>query len=195
MTLTELLVVVAVMAILMSVSVPVAKKLMESYQSSAGARELIDAALSNARAIAVREQVYAGVRFQQKDEITYIVLIIHDFNTTGDEEGFRVVLGRKPLPLPEDVKIKHATIDGALVSVVFSPSGKLTTHRVRCMAISANDTMFNTQTAYDSGQAMFVADEEADEQDSVRTFTLEIGDKTSTETISPYTGELIVEYK
>lgn len=116
MTLTELLVVVAVMTILLGISVPVAQRLMSSFESSTGVRHLINAALSNARAIAVRQQAYAGVRFQQdKDGHTYMIFIIHDPSYdptkapeplgTGLANGFRAVTGRKPMQLPEDVGV------------------------------------------------------------------------------------------
>lgn len=106
MTLTELLVVVAVMAIMLGISVPTAQHLMDSFQSSTGVRHLINGALSNARAIAVRHQAYAGVRFQEDAEgHTYMILIIHDKEETDDAQGFRAVIGRKPMKLPEDVGV------------------------------------------------------------------------------------------
>lgn len=187
-TLTELIVVVAVMAILMSISVPTAKKLMNSFDSSTGARQLINAALSNARAIAVREQAYAGVRFQKKegeeDGVTYMVLIVHDYEATGDAEGYRAVTGRTPMPLPEDVTVTQA-------SVVFTPAGRLTVRDVQCLQASSNDTIFNSDTSVD---AMF--EEDGASQESVRKLNLSVGDNAKQdEYISPYTGELILEYK
>lgn len=192
MTLTELLVVIAVMVLLMSVSVPTAKKLADSFDATTGVRQLINAALANGRAIAVREQAYAGVRFQQGAEgETYMIFIVHDFDTTHDEEGYLAVVGRKPIALPKDISVS----DGK--SVIFSPAGKLTTRRVRCMARSANDTIFNSQAKLDSGVALFLEDLDADEQDSVQEITISNANKGKswTDYISPYTGELILEYK
>jgi prepilin-type N-terminal cleavage/methylation domain-containing protein len=152
MSLTEILVVMAIMAILMGVSIPAAKQLMGSFESSTGTRQLINAALSNARAIAVREQAYAGVRFQEDSNgNTYIIFIQHDKDATGLAYGFRAVTGRKPMKLPEDIGIlangflpsnsdaqNDTLIDTALgfvdlstFSIVFSPQGKLTNHLVR----------------------------------------------------------------
>jgi prepilin-type N-terminal cleavage/methylation domain-containing protein len=48
-SLTEILVTISIMAILMAISVPAAKSLMASFESGTGARQLINAALSNAR--------------------------------------------------------------------------------------------------------------------------------------------------
>ena len=116
MSLTEILVVMAIMAILMGVSIPAAKQLMGSFESSTGTRQLINAALSNARAIAVRNQTYAGVRFQEDiNRNTYIIFIEHDPSDnpanapqpigTGLANGFRAVTGRKPMKLPQDVGV------------------------------------------------------------------------------------------
>ena len=116
MTLTELLVVIAVMALLLGISVPTVQHLKDSFESSTGVRHLINAALSNARAIAVRHQAYAGVRFQEDAEgNTCMIFIIHDPGYdpanapdplgTGLANGFRAVTGRKPMRLPEDVGV------------------------------------------------------------------------------------------
>jgi prepilin-type N-terminal cleavage/methylation domain-containing protein len=188
MTLTELLVVIAVMAILMSISVPTAKKLMDSFDASTGVRQLINAALCNGRAIAIREQAYAGVRFQGKDGVTYMVLIVHDYEGTGNYAyGFRAVVGRKPMALPEDVTVPSGT------TIIFSPAGKLTTHSVQCLHTSANDSVFNTQGLVDLGSAMFVEDSVA--TSSWQQLAIWANDWSSTEHISPYTGELVIEYK
>ncbi|MBM4104672.1 MAG: hypothetical protein FJ263_11630 [Planctomycetes bacterium] len=109
-TLTELLVMMAVMVILLAVAAPVAQKLAQSLGSSGGARNIIDAALTSARAIAVREGQYAGVRFQQDSTgRQYLVFIVHDPdaspNGTGYANGFRAVEGRKPTALPEGVGV------------------------------------------------------------------------------------------
>jgi len=106
LTLTELTVTIAVMAILMTLAVPAAKRLTSSLQGGAGARGMISAAMSNARAIAVRHGTYAGVRFQRTaDGRTYMIYIVHDFPATGLANGFRAVEGRKPVALPEDIGV------------------------------------------------------------------------------------------
>ena len=143
-TLTEMLVTMAIMTILMAVAISAVKKLSESMEQSAGVKNVIEAALANARAVAVREQKYAGVRFQQYNGRQYLMCIINDPNGTGLANGFRVVDGRRPVALSENVAIiseqytndtdlKDALklAEATLPSVVFTPAGKLTTHSVR----------------------------------------------------------------
>ena len=198
MSLTEILVVMAVIAILMGVSIPAAKQLANSFESGTGVRQLINAALSSARSIAIREQAYAGVRFQEdKDGNTYIIFIVHDKVATGDAYGFRAVKGRKPMQLPEGVGIGNfdpTIVNG--VSVAFSPQGKLTIHQVQCLKElgPVNDMVFN-----DDGTSMFVQD--SGQVDSVQSINIIKKDKNESviesnpEYISPYTGELVMEYR
>lgn len=116
LTLTELLVTMAIAAAMMAIGVPAARRLTSSLQEAVGASKLIAAALSNARAIAVREGRYAGVRFQQAaaDDRTYLVYIIHDPDATTLANGFRVVDGRKPIALPEQAGVvSHGIIEAA----------------------------------------------------------------------------------
>jgi len=202
----EILVVVSIMAILMGIAIPAAKSLMASFESGTGVRQLINAALSSARAIAVREQTYAGVRFQQdKDGHTYIVLIEHDPdpspNGTGLANGFRAVTGRKPMKLPEETTLNGVSkLTGP--SVVFSPQGKLTIHPVRTSTqdgTAGNDTIFNTQANVDAGIAMLVQD--SSDFNSTQSITIQRKGKdgvvieSNREYISPYTGELVMEYR
>jgi len=117
LTLTELLVIMSVMVILLAISIPAAKKLSESLESSAGTRSIIDAAMSNARAMAVHEGHYAGVRFQQDSNGQfYLTLIIN--KDTGLADGFRVVEGKKPMKFPENV----GAMDGKRVERTFHPT-------------------------------------------------------------------------
>ncbi|HOK96898.1 MAG TPA: prepilin-type N-terminal cleavage/methylation domain-containing protein [Anaerohalosphaeraceae bacterium] len=103
-SLTEILVVAGIIAILMGISIPAARSLMDSYESTAGVRKLINSAMSNARAIAVREQTYAGIRFQpDMNGHTYMIFIVHDPAATGLANGFRALTGRRPMKLPDDV--------------------------------------------------------------------------------------------
>lgn len=181
MTLTELLVVIAIMAILLGITIPTAQHLMNSFEDSTGVRYLINAALSNARAIAVRNQTYAGVRFQEADGYTYMIFIVHDMQATGAANGFKAVKGRKPMKLPEGVSVNKC-------SVIFSPAGKLTTHLVQCLPASSADTIFNS-----NGSSMFGQDGSAGT--SVQSFMLRSNDSSEYEYISPYTGELVMEYR
>ncbi len=246
-SLTEILVVIAVMAILMGVSIPAAKQLMGSFESSTGTRQLINAALSNARAIAVRNQTYAGVRFQEDTNgNTYIIFIEHDKGATGLANGFRAVTGRKPMKLSEDVGVltnfpfvdtdldtPEELNDAITFSIIFTPQGKLTVHPVRVrnyegategdLPSFCPDNIFNIQPRVDGDLAMFYQDDYflgnsggypdmgLGEEDSTQGFRLfSKSDFKSVESnfrwkdyfatlnpeyISPYTGELVMEYR
>ena len=114
-TLSELLVVMAVMMVLAVMTVPATRALMKSFETSAGVRTLISAALCNARAIAAKEQRYAGVRFQRDLKGNqYMIFIVHDpadpASTadgigTGLANGFRAVDGKKPIKLPANIGV------------------------------------------------------------------------------------------
>jgi prepilin-type N-terminal cleavage/methylation domain-containing protein len=125
-TLNELLVVMAIIVVLAFLAVPAAKELMKSFESTAGLRIVISAALSNARAIAAKEQKYAGIRFQQDpDGRQYMIFIVHDpaptptaadllidpFRTgTGLAYGFRALEGKKPMALPKNTGVMDLKI-------------------------------------------------------------------------------------
>ena len=64
-SLSEMLVVISVIILLIGIGIPAARQITDSFESSAGLRNVISAALSNARAIATKNQKYAGLRFQQ----------------------------------------------------------------------------------------------------------------------------------
>jgi prepilin-type N-terminal cleavage/methylation domain-containing protein len=103
LTLTEMVVVIAAMTILVAFGLPAVRALLHSFESQSGTKSMISATLATARAIAAKEQHYAGIRFQRDlDGNQYMVFIIHDFDKTGLSSGFRVVEGVKPIKLPED---------------------------------------------------------------------------------------------
>ncbi|HPD46139.1 MAG TPA: hypothetical protein P5279_06145 [Anaerohalosphaeraceae bacterium] len=114
-TLSEVLVVVAAMVLLTVLAVPATRKIVASFESASGVRRVIAAALANARAIAAKEQCYAGVRFQQDlNGDQYMIFIIHDPDDpahtvdgigTGLANGFRAVENRKPIRLPQTVGV------------------------------------------------------------------------------------------
>ena len=79
-SLTEMVVVIAAMTILVAFGLPAVRALLHSFESQSGTKSTISAALATARAIAAKEQHYAGIRFQQDlDGNQYMVFIIHDF--------------------------------------------------------------------------------------------------------------------
>ena len=99
-------VVVAIIALLTALGLPAIRALLNSFQTQSGAENLIGAALANARAIAAKEQHYAGIRLQQDSAGNqYIVFIVHDYEKTGLSPGFRAIAGVKPIKLPESSRI------------------------------------------------------------------------------------------
>jgi hypothetical protein len=158
-TLAEMTVVIAAIVLLGSIGLPAIRSFIESFETGTGARPVISAALASARAIAAKEQKYAGIRFQKAynsddplnplggvlEAAQYMVFIVHDFDKTGLVSGFRAVEGLDPIKLPDSVGVIDMSLIGADVdidepielnnatafSVIFSPSGKLVIHDVR----------------------------------------------------------------
>ncbi len=107
-TLTEMTVVIAAVALLTVFGLPSIRAFIDSFQSRAGARAMIGATLASARAIAAREQHYVGIRFQKAyhhegplKAPQYMIFIIHDQPNTDLANGFRAVEGMKPIKLPD----------------------------------------------------------------------------------------------
>ena len=97
-SLTEMVVVVAIIALLTALGLPAINSLRRSFESGSGAKSMISAALSSARAIAAKEQRYAGVRFELDfHDNQYMIFIIHDPESTGLSNGFRALEGQKRL--------------------------------------------------------------------------------------------------
>lgn len=111
----------AVMMILAAATIPAARQLMKSFETSTGVRRLISAALCNGRAIAAKEQRYAGVRFQQDLKGNqYMIFIIHDPTLKPLANGFRAVKGKKPIKLPSNVGVMDLYIRLDLVDAKIS---------------------------------------------------------------------------
>jgi len=109
LTLPELAVVIATIALLVGLALPAIRALLNSFETQSGATTLISAALSSARAIAAKEHRYAGVRFQQDlSGNQYMIFIVQDQAIMA--YGFRVVEGVKPIKLPESVSVMDLTI-------------------------------------------------------------------------------------
>ncbi len=114
LTLPEITVVIAIVALLVGLTLPVVNMLLNSFESESGAKSMINAALASARAIAAKEQRYAGIRFQKlydpniPDPINapqYMIFIIHDLGRTEYASGFRAVDGIKPIKLPDSIGV------------------------------------------------------------------------------------------
>jgi hypothetical protein len=70
---------------------------------------MISAALASARAIAAKEQRYAGVRFQRDlSGSQYMVFIVQDPKIMA--YGFRAIEGVKPIKLPDSIIVMDLTI-------------------------------------------------------------------------------------
>jgi prepilin-type N-terminal cleavage/methylation domain-containing protein len=184
LTLTEMVVVVSIVAVFTVLGLPAIRALIRSVESGSSARAMISAALSTARAIAAKEQHYAGVRFQnryQEDNkgCQYMIFIVHDFNKTGLANGFRAVEGLQPIKLPDSVGVMEVvngngeiddTPSGELTnkttfSILFSPSGKLMIHNLWVRNKdgvndnSSMDDVFNSLTnVKDNKIGMFLQD-------------------------------------
>jgi prepilin-type N-terminal cleavage/methylation domain-containing protein len=118
-TLIELLVSIAIIAGIIALVLPSSRALRKSYEST-GAESMINAALASARAIAAKEQHYAGVRFQQVYDANangslkaaqYMIFIINDPELRATPSatplvyGFKAYPGLKPIRLPDGLGI------------------------------------------------------------------------------------------
>ncbi len=104
LTLAEMTVVVATIALLTALGLPAIRALVNSFQTQSGAKSMISAALSTARAIAAKEQHYAGIRFQQDlSGNQYIIFIVQDAAIMA--YGFRAVDSIKPIKLPDNIGV------------------------------------------------------------------------------------------
>lgn len=122
-TLPEMLVTIAVVAIVTVIAVPAFYSIRENFNST-GADTLISAAISTAKAMAAREQKYVGIRFQcapdpmdpERLGPQYMIFIVHD--PTLSASGFRAARGVAPIRLPAnlgvmDLYVKNAYASGA----------------------------------------------------------------------------------
>ena len=108
-SLTELIVVVSIIGMLVGAGLPAVKQVVKSFESSARVRDVIAAAFSNARAIAIKEGKHAGVRFQRNAEgDQYMIFIIQDEDVDpghlmlAGRPGFRAMRGKNPMRLPKE---------------------------------------------------------------------------------------------
>jgi len=132
LTLTELAVVIAVMALLAGLALPAARMIIGSFESGDGARSMISAALASARALAAAKDSYVGIRFQKAynpdapdplNPLTapqYMIFIVKDAgpepNGTGLANGFRALEGCKPIKLPDSIGVMDLTLVNRRVS-------------------------------------------------------------------------------
>ncbi len=156
-TLAEMTVVIAAIVLLANFGLPAIRTFLDSFESGTGPKPVISAAFASARAIAAREQRYAGIRFQKAynpdDPLNplkadqYMVFIVQEEPSKmgGLTIGFRAVEGLEPIKLPDTLGVMDMSLIGADIdidepfelnnatafSIIFSPSGKLVIHDVR----------------------------------------------------------------
>jgi len=99
---------VSIIAMIVAIMIPSVRSMRKSYEST-GATSMINSALASARAIAIKEHKYAGIRFQLEyapnkklfERSQYMVFIVSDLeNVLGITGGFKAVQGLKPMKLP-----------------------------------------------------------------------------------------------
>ncbi len=146
-TLIEMLVVVAIIAVLAALSLPNTMGIIRSHRSAA-TKNLIRNALAQAQAHAAVTQKYAGVRFQfTKDQWQnnrqYLVLIEND-STGGNYERFVAIRNAKAAALPVGMGVismaaprktggteipdnltEFSVMGETTFSIIFSPTGQL----------------------------------------------------------------------
>jgi prepilin-type N-terminal cleavage/methylation domain-containing protein len=115
LTLTEMTVVVAVIVLLVSLALPAVRAFFNSFESESSAMSTISAALASARAIAAKNQRYAGIRFQNAcqnqnllEASQYMIFIMQDPDMMA--HGFRAVQGIKAIKLPNSIGVMDLTI-------------------------------------------------------------------------------------
>ncbi len=152
-TLIEMVVVIAIIAVLIVFGMPAARTMVNSFHSEGDTRAMINSALSTARAIAEKQHTYAGVRFQKMyvandtellNSPQYMIFIIYDPQmgaTIAIESGFRTVEGMEPIKLPESVGVMDLR-----VRTNSSDAGKNDDDVVTDARISSADGLRNATT-------------------------------------------------
>lgn len=152
LTLTEMVVVIATIALLATLGLPAIRALLGSFETNSSTRDMISTSLSGARAIAAREQRYAGVRFQMDSAGNqYMIHIIHDPERTNLSSGFRAVDSLKPMKLPE-----HTRVADLIVRTDHSNSSAVTDDPNSITAGNLDDT--NQQNLDTDGKNIYVTD-------------------------------------
>jgi hypothetical protein len=196
-----MVVVVSIIAVFTVLGLPAIRAFVRSVESEGGAKAMISAALSSGRAIAAREQQYAGVRFQNKYQqdgkgCQYMIFIIYDTEIPHGVQGnlgCRAVEGIEPIKLPDSVGVMEVVsgngdiddnpsgevTDKTTFSILFSPSGKLVIHELWVRnrdgdtGNNSKDDIFNTETNIrDNKVGMFVQDENGDIEPSRNSFII-----------------------
>ncbi|MFB0524028.1 MAG: Tfp pilus assembly protein FimT/FimU, partial [Phycisphaerae bacterium] len=115
LTLMEMTVVIVTIVLLFGLGLPAVRALLASFESQSSTTSMISAALASARALAAKNQRYAGIRFQKTSQTQelleaaqYMIFIMQDPDMMA--YGFRAVPGLKPIKLPDSVTVSDLTI-------------------------------------------------------------------------------------
>ena len=181
-TITELLVVIGIMVILITLVTPAFTKMFRSHRQAA-ASNLINSALTYAKAHAAATQQYAGLRFQFDRDgplngRQYIVLIEKAAITSQYE--YRPVADRKPTPIPKGIGILSGELDSPSIvpndylddsdenpyclkgattfTIIFSPTGQMVSRGVEVRGRDQYDAVLNTIAVVDDGDALLYDD-------------------------------------
>ncbi|MCH8215359.1 MAG: prepilin-type N-terminal cleavage/methylation domain-containing protein [Planctomycetes bacterium] len=111
-TLIEMLVVLTIMTLLFAAGAPAIKALQNAFSSTGSVVTMVKSALGAARVLAMRDQRYVGVRFQEDLEgHQYMIFVRHDYDETGLAPGVRAIEGMRVIKLPDrfcvlDLKVR-----------------------------------------------------------------------------------------
>ncbi len=203
-SLMEMVVVIGAVALLGTLSLPAIRAFNKSLGSVGSVKAMISASLASARAIAAKEQKYAGIRFQKRSQqdSQYMIFIIYDPKLPRDgfagNLGCRAIEGIEPMKLPENIVVVRDRATGnPNVTILFSQSGKLVIHDLWVKKrLTGNDDVFNTQININLGTGMFLEDSTIEASQN-RLVIREIKGKTGQLVqeedvyINPYTGRII----
>lgn len=128
LTLTETIAVVAAIALFVFLGVPAIKALFNSMEDESGTKMMVNAALSSARAMAMKEQRYVGIRFQHaynrinfNDVLgtdQYMVFITFNSDISNLKYGYYYAIeGIEPIKLPRNTGVMD------MVLGIATPSG------------------------------------------------------------------------
>ena len=125
LTLPEVLTALTIVVVVGAVVLPVSRALNEALRGAANTQAIVSTVLQNARAIAIRDGKYAGVRFQTDNTgRQYGIYIDHvEQGISGSSDSFTVyykaVEGRKPIPLPEGMALTDMVV-GSFNSPIYN---------------------------------------------------------------------------
>jgi len=172
-SLLEILIVLAIMAILSIMAIFSVKSMQIAKRG--GGITVIDTILSCSRSIAVANQRYVGIRFQQSSDYQqYAVFIIHDCNMNYPQNSanpddplneaipFKPYSGIEPVKLNPDCMVlspsvtdhNSLTAQDITVSVIFSPAGRL----VRKWVLVTAESIYGNDIFGDNKDAIFPLD-------------------------------------